>query len=229
MLKKILKNHIGSLVLLVVIVVLVVIFSMPSNNEIIKEEEDVNVTNLIDKINDNYTMSITMTNSMESTTYNYSTDSNITLFDRGDYSEEEFLIYRDNTYLIDQNNHKLNKTNKIDFLKNPFINLELIKKLFIHCELEYINDTNSLCVINTNDYIKEYNNVYNTNYEGNNKNMNINVTYYTTRIYSITLDYTEVDKIINNGNDILKYELKFSNINANNYSDIKEYYGKILK
>ena len=223
MLKKILKEKKGSLLLIGGIIIVVIFFNMSSNRPSVVVE-DVNIKELLNKITNNYTMSISISNSLENKVYNYATDSSIILFDYGDYSNSEYLIYNNNTYKIDSEYFSLTKSEDVSFVNDPYINLELIKKLFNHCEFEYVNDTNVKCTIKVNDYLDEYNNVYNTNYSYYDEDMNINVSYYSTRIHSISLEYSNVDKVIHGKSDILKYTLTFSDIGKNDFSNIKKYY-----
>ena len=106
--------------------------------------------------------------------------------------------------------------------------MEIIKNVINKCELEYINDSNKECNINENIYFENYNNIYNTNYTSD-KDMKINISFYKTSIYSIELDYSNIDKIINNNDDILKYKFIFSDIGKNDYSEMLKYYKKELK
>jgi hypothetical protein len=219
----------GNMLLLVGIIIVVLILAFYSKDDFeTKKVEEANVTKLLNEINDNYTVDIVIKNSTEVKNYNYSRDSKIELLDEGDYSDKAYLIYNNHYYSIDVDNYKLTKVKKIDKLNNPYTNIDLIKKVINKCELEYVNDTNKICTINENEYFKEYNIIYNTNYTSD-KDMTIKVCFLQTSIYSIEVDYTNIDKIINNNDDILKYEFLFSNINKNNYSDMMNYYKKDLK
>ena len=227
MLKKYIKSKNGELILILVIVLLVIILSVKKDPN--DHSNDVNTNKLINDVKDNYSMKIFVSDSFENKSFNFSTDSDITLIDKGDYSDKGYLLYKNETYLIDTENYKLTKTTPIDFIYEPFINMELIKKLFNHCDLKFINDTNKTCTIKINDYLKEYNNVYNTDYSAEDGTMTIYVCFYPSRIYSISLEYTDIDRIINNGNDTLKYELRFTDFNNNDFNDIKKYYKDVLK
>ncbi len=228
--KKDKKDKVLSIVLFVLIVIATIYlgsnYNMPNDTN--NTNVDANVTELLSNINDNYTVSINVYNSQEKYNYNYSRDSQIELLDEGDYSNKAYLVYKNKYYLIDVNNFKLTNVSKIDRYNNPYVNIELIKKLINGCELESVNDNNQKCVINENDYFKEYNSIYNTDYSGN-EDMTIEISFYPSRIHSIKIDYTGVDKIINNGNDILKYELIFTDIGENNYTEVKDHYKGLLK
>jgi len=228
--KKDKKDKVLSIILFVLIVIATIYlgsnYTMPNDTN--NTSIDANVTELLSNINDNYTVSINVYNSQEKYNYNYSRDSQIELIDEGDYSNKAYLVYKNKFYLIDVNNFKLTNVSKIDRYNNPYVNIELIKKLINNCKLESINTNNQKCIINENDYFKEYNNIYNTDYSGN-EDMTIEVSFYPSRIHSIKIDYTGVDKIINNGNDILKYELIFTDIGENNYTEVKDHYKGLLK
>ncbi len=227
MLEKFTKGKTKEILLILVILILVIILSARKGSDEVLETID--TKELINNVKDNYSLMISISDSFENKVYNYSTDSDITLIDKGDYSDKGYLLYKNETYLIDTENYKLTKTTPIDFIYEPFINMELIKKLFNHCDLKFINDTNKTCTIKINDYLKEYNNVYNTDYSAEDGTMTIYVCFYPSRIYSISLEYTDIDRIINNGNDTLKYELRFTDFNNNDFNDIKKYYKDVLK
>ena len=228
--KKDKKDKVLSATILIIIAIAVIYLgaNYNSSSDENKTVVDANVTELLSNINDNYTVSINVYSSQEKYNYNYSRDSQIEILDEGDYSNKAYLVYKNKFYLIDVNNFKLTNISKIERYNNPYVNIELIKKIINNCELEYVNDNKQKCVINVNDYFKEYNSIYNTDYSGN-ENMTIEVSFYPSRIHSIKIDYTGVDKIINNGNDILKYELVFSDIGENNYTEVKDHYKNLLK
>lgn len=217
-----------NILILVGIVIAILFLSATSgmdniNNNV--ETEEVNIKELLSNITDNYTVKITISNSLESKNFNYSRDSKVEILDEGDYSDKAYLVYNDKKYLIDVENYKLSKINKIDILDDPYINYNLIKNVLNICEFEDVNTTNKSCTLKVSTYLNEYNSIYKTDYSSD-EDMNINVSYYPTKIYSITIDYTNVDKAINNGEDILKYEFVFSDIGKNNYEEMLQYYKK---
>ena len=220
-----------NIIIIIGIIIAVIFLSATSGMDSMNgtvDTEDVNVKELLSNITDNYTAKINISNSLESKNFNYSRDSKVEILDEGDYSNKAYLVYNNKKYLIDVENYKLSKINKIDILEDPYINFDLIKRITNICEFEDVNTTNKLCTIKASTYLNEYNSIYKTNFSSE-EDMNINISYYPTRIYSITIDYTNVDKVINNGEDILKYEFVFSDIGKNNYEEMLKYYKKELK
>ena len=235
MLKKLLnKDSILGLLLFIVIIIAAIFFSLKDNqseNETVKNQtisDEVNITELLSKITDNYTVAVNIIKKEEKSNYNYSRDSKIEYIDEGDNSNKAYFVYNKKYYSVDINKYTLTKVKSIPNYNNPYANLDLIKNVIKTCEFKQVNENNKSCTIKTSTYFDEYNNIYKTKYNGE-EDMSINISYYPSRIYSIIIDYTNVDKVINNGEDNLKYALVFSDIGKNDYTKILDYYKKYFK
>ena len=112
--------------------------------------------------------------------------------------------------------------------KTFFINLKLIRDVLKECELEIVSDNNSKCNINTFKYIEKYNEYYNTDYKSDDSKTEISIVYYSNEIHDINIDYTNINKIINESDSKLNYKMTIININENDYSDIYNYYKEVL-
>ena len=95
MLKKLLnKDSILGLLLFIVIIIAAIFFSLKDNqseNETVKNQtisDEVNITELLSKITDNYTVAVNIIKKEEKSNYNYSRDSKIEYIDEGDNSNK---------------------------------------------------------------------------------------------------------------------------------------------
>ena len=227
------KDGNKSIILIVGIVVALAVVCFSNGrgevDKLIKSDADANVTKLLENIKDNYSVAITKDDGLEQYSYNYSTDSNLTVIDEGEYSDKVYLVYNNKKYKMNVDNHKLTKINNIDLLNDNYMNVDFIKKIINHCKFEYVNDNNKECTLSVKEYIDEYNNFFNKEYSSNDEEININIIYYSKNIKSIIIDYTNVNKIINNSEDNLKYSFVFTDIDKNNYSEIISYYKNDFK
>ena len=119
---------------------------------------------------------------------------------------------------------------KPDFIDDNFSNVEYVKRIFNHCEYEGASETRAICHVSLNDCIFEYNDLFGTNYELEmDKPLDFNVVYFKSEISSVTIDYTDINKIINNTEDEINYELSFSEIGKNDFDFITNKFEDILK
>jgi hypothetical protein len=232
MLKDYLNNKDGKKnIVLIIGILIVLVFVCLSGGTggidgYIVSDADANITKLLENITNNYSVKITKDDGLEQTSYNYSTDSNLTVIDEGDYSDKIYLVYKNNKYQMNIDNHKITKIKDIESLNDKYTNIELIKNVVNRCEFENVNDNNKECNLNSKDFFDEYNSIYKTEYVPNEDEIKINVIYYSKNIKNIIIDYTNVDKIIYKNDGTLKYSFEFSDINKNDYSEIINYYKK---
>ncbi len=224
------ERSLNILLVLGIIVVAIFLGGSPKDfaNITNQDIEEVNVRELLTNINDNYSVVITKSINEDKYVFDYSRDKNVELFDEGENSDKTYLIYKNKYYYIDPDNHKLFKVKDIPKLKEPYTDLDLIKKVLNICKFEDITSNSKKCTIKVKTYLNEYNEIYNTEYTSED-DMNISVTYNSKNIKSIVIEYTNANKVINNNEDIVKYEFVFSEIDENNFDDILDYYKKELK
>jgi len=163
--------------------------------------------------------------------FEYSTDSVITLYESNLSNDKGYLIYNNKLYSIDFDSKKLEKTSdNPDFINDKYYDIKLIKRLVNYCDFEYINVVKTICKINTSDYINEYNQMYNLNIETivNNK-MEIQIVHYTDRIGKVIIDYTNLNKILNNSDDEIVYGIKISDTDSNDFNLLLESYRDVLE
>ena len=180
---------------------------------------------LLEKIHDNYTLDIDETIDGETTKLLYSTDSKI---DSYELNNKVYLYYNNNLYEINQDNYKLTKTETKKFVNNPYYNINLLKNVFGYCELKYINNVKSTCVIHFNDYIREYNLIYKKNIENINIDIKFDIIHFGDKITKINVDYSNINKYINFENKDIKYGIRISDIDNNNFDEFLDYYKKEL-
>ena len=92
-----------------------------------------------------------------------------------------------------------------------------------------INAEKVNCKINLSDYISEYNKIYGKNIEINyDTKVSFDIIYYTDSIGKINIDYTDINKAINNSNDKIFYGIKLVSVDKNDFSTVIDYFKKSL-
>ena len=188
------------------------------------------ILELFNNINDNYSLDINITRNDISKRILFSRDSNMELFEGSYYDEDGLLIYKDNVFELISSDNKIVKSdkNKND-LYDIYYDIGFLKKLFNNCEFDYINPVKATCMIKVSDYLNEYNQYMNTELTTEEENIIFfDIVYYSTEIGKINVDYTIVNKIINDNDDSLNYGIKIRSINNNDYNDLYEYNKDIL-
>ncbi len=197
-----------------------------ANNEntitITKEE----IIKKIDNIKDNYSLDIIKNINDEKITLDIDTDGKLTSYISESIDKGGYIIYKDKYFVPGSNNNFMIVKN----IKSPIIDsiydLDLIKSLTNYC----VFADNNTCKIKYSDYLREYNYKYKTTYEiEEDDNFLINFTYSSNYITKISYDYIVLNKIINNTEDKIKYTIKISNINKNDFSDQFEYFDNLIE
>ncbi len=213
------------------LMVIYILFGTKTDLSITGENENatINIDTLFSTIRDNYTIKIVETNDTGTTMWEFDREKDFKLYDLNMNTDNEkgYAVYNDKTFIFD-NEHKLYPTNDIVTNKDGFINLKLIRDVLKECELEIVSDNNSKCNINTSKYIEKYNEYYNTDYKSDDSKTEISIVYYSNEIHDINIDYTNINKIINESDSKLNYKMTIININENDYSDIYNYYKEVL-
>ncbi len=213
------------------LMVIYILFGTKTDLSITGENENatINIDTLFSTIRDNYTIKIVETNDTGTTMWEFDREKDFKLYDLNMNTDNEkgYAVYNDKTFIFD-NEHKLYPTNDIVTNKDAFINLKLIRDVLKECELEIVSDNSSKCNINTSKYIEKYNEYYNTDYKSDDSKTEISIVYYSNEIHDISIDYTNINKIINENDSKLNYKMTIININENDYSDIYNYYKEVL-
>lgn len=215
------------IVLILIFMILFIIFSgngsRKNNKKYPLTHEDLN--KLLDMIGDNYTLDIDETINGKMNNIIYSRDSKLELYES---NNKAYMYYKNKLYEINQDNYKIKNVDNLSFVDNPFYNINLLKNVFKHCKLEYVNNVKSICNIKSNDYLNEYNLMYNTTFSGNDDIIKFNLVYYNTGIGKINVDYSNINRIINNNYDSVKYGIRIDDLNKNNFDDFINYYKDTL-
>lgn len=233
MLKKFTNNIKGSSISLLTcggIFLLAIIFVLFSNPKYEKKELTVNneeIYKLFDNIKDNYSLIIEEEMNDKTNKYSYDRDENVELVST-ENEDSGYMLYN-NKYFKVQSDRKISKLKtSYPLFNNFYIKYDIIKDLVKKCDFKYIDTNNTSCNISVNDYVSFLNDTLNTEYNlSSNENIYINVTY-STRIYTITIDYSNFDVLVNN-NEKLIYKISINNINKNDYSEIIDYFKKTLE
>ena len=213
----------GILYSLIFIVMLLFIFLINNSKSMKLEKKDMTkeeMISLFDKIKSNYSLVVEEEINGKSIKIEYSTDSKLILYEKDD---KGYLIYNNIIYEADKETTKIKKTNYV--IEDKLYNINFIKKIMNYCELEYVNNAKSKCSVKYSDFLNEYNNEYNTNIEINYDNiLKFDVVHYSDRIVKVIVDYSQINSLINNSSDTLKYGIKIENIDKNNFDELFNYY-----
>ena len=215
---------------IIIIFVLLVSPNDSNNNKIKHYVSKDNMVELFNKINNNYSLTIEENINGDLKTLEYSNDSKIILYEGSKTDNNGYLLYNNNLYLLNSDNAKLTKVKNIpSFVNDRLYDLNLLKKVIPYCEFDYINEVKANCKMNLSSYINEYNQLYNENISvEEDKEIIFEIIHYSYRIGKINVDYTPINKLINN-NDNVFYGIKIYNIDSNDFSEILEHYKDILK
>lgn len=211
--------------------VLFVLLSNPNNSQISNKEKLVvnkeEMIKLLDDIQDNYSLKIEENLNDEIKNYEYNRDSNIELLTENN-TNYGYILYNNKQYKVleDASISKMKKMHPL--FDNNYVKYDFIKGLLKTCDFKYIDSTNASCSINVNDFIQYLNNTLGTTNDlVSQEEIYVNITY-TDKIYSIKIDYSNYIKLISD-DEKLSYEMIFSDINKNDYSEIIDHYKDVLE
>ena len=92
-----------------------------------------------------------------------------------------------------------------------------------------INVVKVNCKFNLSDYINEYNTLYNENILlDSDEKLEMNIVYYSTGIGKINIDYTKINKIINQNDNSINYSIKLVNTDENDFTEIHNFFKKSI-
>lgn len=172
-------------------------------------------------IEDNYTMNVTRTENDDTKKLNIQTDGKLTMYEGTMLEKDGYLTYKDIVYYPE--NGTLNKE-EIDLnttLNLSYNDISIIKNLLNYCEPTSKNENVAECNIDITNYLKEYNYVNNTTYKvEKDETFQMIITYQEDKLVNINVDYTTIDKIINESSyDKLVYDIKIYSIGKNNFEE----------
>ena len=222
------KKNKKTLIFLVVFFIIMV-FSLFAGNMHVEENDELlneTVISLFDSVKDNYTISVNVTRNDVDNKYTYYTDSKLELYEIND--DEGYIKYNDNYYSVDSENYELTKIKEID-IYDKYSNINLIKNLLSYCDYSFVNKANIKCKIKISDYIDEYNKLYSKEIPSIEGDMIININHLDKLLNYIEIDYSDINKLIDNNDDKLKYKIVFEEIGNNDFSDLMELYKDELK
>ena len=150
--------------------------------------------------------------------------------------EDAILVYKNKKYVVHGNDIKNIKKAKLyeykgdtSFMKDPFYDLELLKRVINYCELTSINVVKVNCKFNMSDYIKEYNDLYNKKIETTYDNkISMDIVYYEDNIGKFIIDYTDINKAINKNDNTVKYGVKIVSVGENDFTSLFDFFKKYL-
>src|SRR5574344_569053 len=193
----------------------------------LSETEKEDIIKSFDKISDNYTLDIEVTQNEKTFNLIYYKESNIELYEGNALDADGYMLYNGKSYVLNNDAVKETKSNNYELLvKKPYYNILLLKNIFKISTYKKNSNFEVECNFTLSDYLKEYNYEYNKNYKvTEDANLTMKVVHYSSGITKITMDYSNIDKIINNSSDNLSYIIKIQNSNENDFSTIIETYG----
>ncbi len=230
--KKLTNEEILKLIAIVAVLLGILIYSIFSSNngisKLINSRDNIDIEKMLEPIKNNYSLTIYKTSDNSSDTIEYITDGNLELYNTND-KENGYLIYKGKTYYVESSKTKIKEvTKKPDYINDKFTNIDFFKKVTKHCNIEDVKTSRFNCYIDISDYIDEYNNYYKTDYEYNGEEKVLFKIKHGTIVSNISVDYSEINKIINNGS-MLTYDISIKKVNANDYSNLLEVFKDTLK
>ncbi len=185
-------------------------------------------------INDNYTVSVDIKKKDETINYTYQTDGKI---DGYEYDGKGYFDYNNKFYQVDEKDfNKINRVDNIPYYKDKYIDIKFIKNLIKHCEFEYVTNEHSDCELTLDNYVKEYNEYYNETVPTMDEKVKIEIYYNSEGINYLVMDYSFLGGFLNGVDENssaedykLIYNMRFSNINNNDFKDIIEFYKDKMK
>ncbi len=225
------------------ILLLMLIFALALKGKHVKQKEKIveatveELSSLMSKIGDNYSLHITEKINNVSKELFFDTDGVSKLYDGSLLGEDGILVYNNKNYILYAKDIKNIGTAKLHsykgdtrFINDPFYNIDLIKKMINYCELSQKNIVRVNCEVKLSDYLIEYNKMYNKNISANyDTKMIFDIVYYKNdSIGKIFVDYTDANRVINNTDDSVNYEIVLVSTDNNDFSDIISFFKKSL-
>ncbi len=219
--------------LILVLIFFVVSIIFIANNRLRydnKLEENVankiKIIELLNNIEDNYSLDITKKYKDKSESLNYQFSDKLELYSGDNLPHDGFIVYNNQVFYSDSQEEKLHKDNKTyDFINDNYLDMNLYKKVVNYCEFKYISNTKSTCNIKLSDFIKAYNDLYDTSFEViNDSNLTFDTAYTSSRFSEINIDYTKINEIINPSEESVIYNIKINKFDSNLIDTIYEYF-----
>lgn len=184
-----------------------------------------NVNSLFDKITNNYNFELTKATEEEDYVMKYYIDDNMIMYEGNVFGDSLYLTYNGKNYtLVNDTITEVPSITYLEPIEEYHYDLELIKNLLNKCTLKYESNVKYTCSLKVNDYISLYNEKYGTTYVGNDNPFEASIVFYNDVADKITIDYTEIDKIlVNSTRNIVTYTIEFKSIGDNDFSGYKNY------
>ena len=177
----------------------------------------------------NYSMDLTKEINGKTEVIKYTTDGTFDLYNFENDSNG-YLIYKDTIYLIDNEKFTIKNYNgTLNIVNDKYADARFIKDVSEYCTIEIITSGEATCKVGFGDYITKYNEKYGTSIEYSGEEVLIFNIEYSGSINNIKVDYTEINKIINNSSDNIVYNYKLYNYRLNDFSTLYEIYPDTIK
>jgi len=196
------------------------------NNDYNEQIDNVDFLEKINSIDNNYTLKVTKIINEEEIVLDVNTDGIITSKEFKINNEmHSYAEYNNKLYKIKDNNFELTNSNALlNYFHEPFFDIYFIRELLNDVKNKETSSYEAIYKITAEDYFKEYNYKYNTNFKAVN---NEEIIFQIKKDgYLFIIDYTAANKIINNFDDKLTYEISLTNIGENDYSVMTSVFDK---
>lgn len=191
-----------------------------------KVANKIKIIELLNKVEDSYSLDVTKKYKDKSESLNYQKADKLELYSGDNLAHDGFIIYNNQVFYSDSQEEKLHKDNKTyDFLNDNYLDMNLYKKVVNYCEFEYVSSTKSTCNIKLSDFIKAYNDLYDTSFKvTNDSNLTFDTTYSSSRFSGINIDYTKINEIIDPTKESVTYNIKINKFDSTLIDTIYEYF-----
>ena len=180
-----------------------------------KVANKIKIIELLNKVEDNYSLEVTKKYKDKSEILNYQKADKLQLYSGDNLDHDGFIIYNNQVFYSDSQEEKLHKDDKTyDFINDNYLDINLYKKVVNYCEFEYVSNTKSA-----------YNDLYDTSFEvTNDSNLTFDTIYSSSRFSGINIDYTKINEIINPTKESVTYNIKINKFDSTLIDTIYEYF-----
>jgi len=227
------NKEIIKLSVIIIVMLAMFLFSVFSKNDNLnifkKNNNNVDVVSLFEPIKDNYELVINKIVDDNTEKIDYISDGTLKLYNLND-EEKGYLIYKEKTYSVELKDFKIKEVKKeLDFINDNYANIDFIKSILIYCNSEKENNKKVICSMELSNFINGYNNYFQTNYVYDGEEVITFEFQHGSIVNTIIVDYSKANKIINNSDSNIEYNIKIKKVNSNDYSSLFEIFKDTLK
>ena len=179
------------------------------------DNKNTELIKMFEKVGNNYSLEVTI-NDKEEDKIIYSTDGKVEMYKK----DKTYLLSDKKWFLYDEQSDSITKLESKP-LMDDYYNINIIKRAVKYCNNKE-KDNEIDCQMKVSDYVNTRNEYNNLSYKVTDKELVNFIIKHNEYVNEIDVDYSYINKIITNEDDSLKYNIKISNVNGNDYSNLLE-------